>query len=97
MRGWLGSEPDPQTFVDGALCDYDEYPLPCHAAIDYHDPNWRVTQYPDAPLCAGALVMCANNCKLPHDPERAALVQSVEQDDDVFRRGPEFVAHHSGV
>lgn len=95
IRGWLGSETDPQAFVDGALCDHDDYPLPCHMEIDYSDPNWRETQLPQAPLCAGALVMCANNCKLPHDPERAALVMAVKRSDGVFRRGGEFISHHT--
>lgn len=91
--GWLGSG-TPESFAHGAVADHLDEEFPCHVAINYEEPDWKTKQYPDAPLCAGALAMCANNCKRPHDPERAALVREVGQDPEVFAWPHEFIAHH---
>lgn len=98
-RGWLGAETDPQVFVDGALADHCApwAELPCHATIDYTDPRWRDTQYPDAALCAGAVIFCKNQGKMPRDLTRAANVRAVERDTaTVFATPEEFIEHHSG-
>jgi hypothetical protein len=91
--GWLG-EDTPENFVSNALADFSDHPLPCHAAIDYEDPDWLENQYPHAPLCAGALIFCKNNMKLPRDAERSELVRSVKVDSDVFSTPNEFLDHH---
>src|SRR3954469_8301178 len=95
--GWLGAEDDPEEFVKGALADYADFPLPCHTNIDYSDPDWLKTQYPTAPLCAGALIFAKNRGKLPRDPERGAWVHAVESDlTTVFATPQEFIQHHTG-
>lgn len=98
-RGWLGAETDPEVFVSAALSDFMANPAdigyPCHLAIDYSDPDWKTTQLPDADLCAGALIMAANNYKLPRQPERAEAVRAVKQSPAVFRYADEFIAHHT--
>jgi hypothetical protein len=89
--GWLG-DADPQQFAAATLA---EAPMPCHSAIDYEDPDWRTSQLPRAPLCAGSLVFLANTCKLPRDPEHAAAVAAVAPDRDVvFAHVGEFLEHH---
>jgi len=94
--GWLGAEENPEEFVKGALADYADYPLPCHATIDYNDRGWLENQYLRAPLCAGALIFCKNNMKLPRDPERSESVRAVKQDhEQIFSTPDEFMRHHA--
>lgn len=98
-RGWLGSETNPRVFVNGATADYvaPDAELPCHLTIDYADPRWRDTQYPDAALCAGALIFCKNWGKMPRDPARSTNVRAVGRDtEDVFASPEEFIEHHLG-
>jgi hypothetical protein len=91
--GWLGAAPA-KDFVDAALADYVDHPLPCHLTIDYEDKNWMETQYPQSALCAGALIFARNQAKSPRDSERNAMVQAVEPDETVFRYPWEFYEHH---
>lgn len=93
LPGWLGSG-TPESFAYGAVADKLPEEFPCHCAIDYDDPKWKDTQYPEASLCAGALAMARNNCKLATDPERAALIAQVPRDPEVFQFPAEFLAHH---
>ena len=90
--GWLGAA-TPQQFLASTL---GEEHMPCHAAVDYDDPAWRESQYPQAPMCAGSLVFMANTSKLPRDPSLAAAVRQVDADHDtVFSRPDEFLDHHA--
>lgn len=92
--GWLGAS-DAHEFIQAAL---SECQMPCHCTIDYEDPHWEQTQYPDAPICAGSLVFLRNNCKLPRDETLKAMTRAVEQDrESVFCFRQEFVDHHEGV
>lgn len=93
--GWLGAD-TPQNFASNALADYSLFPLPCHQTIDYSDPDWQATQYEESALCAGALIFCKNNYKRPFDPERAAWIDAVEHDANVFRYPWEFIEYHGG-
>lgn len=71
--------------------------MPCHATVDYDDPNWK-DQLIEAPLCAGALVFLKNTGKLPRSPHLAAAVDAVEQDfDTVFVHGGQFLDHHKSL
>ncbi len=90
--GWLGSS-SPEEFL---FTTNSEAPMPCHCAIDYTDPDWKSTQFPSAPLCAGALVFLKNSCKSPRDPELNKAVKSVSADPEaVFQWGHEFLEHHN--
>lgn len=91
LRGYLGAS-TPEEFVKSCLA---EVHMPCHNAIDYEDPNWRDTQLPDAPFCAGALIFMRNTAKLPRDPELAKARSQVSADtENVFATMNEFLAHH---
>lgn len=84
-------------FVDGALADYAEYDLPCHTTIDYEKGDWLEDQYPEAALCAGALIFARNQAKSPRDPARAENIRQVEADTEtVFAYPWEFYDHHGG-
>jgi hypothetical protein len=86
----------PQYYVGAALADYADFPVACHCEINYNDPEWRRTQYPTAPLCAGALIFARNQAKAPRDPQRAGWVEGVQPSDSVFRYPHELVEHHGG-
>lgn len=95
IPGYLGAERDPEQFTRAALADSGDR-LPCHCTIDYTDDEWRDTQLSDAAMCAGALAMLSNQCKLPRDPDLAEVVQQVPSDPEVFTMATEFVEHHGG-
>lgn len=99
VPGWLGSSVDAeQDFVANALADVSDEPLPCHSTINYDDPDWKASQYPDAALCAGALIFARNTAKLPRDPAKADAVLSVQADHDrVFSSAEQFLDHHRGA
>lgn len=90
--GWLGNS----TTLE-FLAQAEHAPkMPCHCAIDYEDEDWKETQLPDAPRCAGHAAYLRNRCKLPTDRDLAALCEQVGRRHDVFTRPDEFVAHHGG-
>lgn len=69
--------------------------MPCHTAVDYERPDWRV-QAAQAPFCAGALTFLKNICKLPRDDALRVARENVQPDREaVFARPDEFLAHHS--
>ena len=69
--------------------------MPCHAAIDYEDPDWR-EKAQSAPYCAGALIFLRNHCILPRDPVLAEARQRVEADHAlVFSYSDQFLDHHT--
>jgi hypothetical protein len=108
--GWLGKGNPTQEeldhlcehYVEGALSDYaqdadgNRTDIPCHLTIQFEDPDWEQNQYPDAPLCAGALIFAKNNFKSPREPQRREAVDAVEHDPNVFRYPFEFFEHHGG-
>lgn len=67
LQGWLG-DGTPESFI---ACIQREEPLPCHQSIDYTDPKWKEKWVAGeiGKTCAGGLIMTANMCKLPRDPE----------------------------
>ena len=92
--GWLGSD-HPTAFVGKSYVA--EVDMPCHMAIDYTDPDWATSQEPDADMCAGALILLANDHKLPREPRMSDAVRAVEPDcEQVFASPGEFLAHHTG-
>lgn len=92
--GWLGDD-TPEGFLHAAK---SECHMPCHATIDYDDPNWKSSQLPTAPLCAGALIFLRNTGAMPRDPMLAEAAKQVERDAElVFANGPEFVEHHHSL
>lgn len=97
--GWLGFS-GPEWFVESALSDFASYQggavmAPCHQTVDYEDPDWQET-IDDADACVGALQFCANNMKMPRDPERMAAVKVAGRNDDVFATPQEFIDYHEG-
>ena len=83
--GWLGGY-QPQRFTQQVLRDGP--PLPCHLTI----PEQGV---PASAVCAGSLVFMLNSCKLPLDPELAAMRAQVTADHvAVFSNAGQFLAHH---
>jgi len=91
MQGWLGAA-SPEEFGLAV----GEADLPCHKAIDYDDPQWRETQLPEAPACAGALILTKNQSKIPVNPRLAAMVGKVAKDTEkVFAWTFEFIQHHN--
>lgn len=91
--GWLGAD-SPEGFLSTTL---GEAEMPCHATIDYDDPNWKA-RLAEAPLCAGALIFLKNTAKSPRNPHLAAAVDAVQEDHDtVFTHGGEFLEHHKSL
>ena len=91
-RGWLGAS-TPLEFLSQA----EHAPkMPCHLRIDYDDADWKETQLPAAPRCAGHAAYLRNRCKRPTDPELLALCDAVGRRADVFTRPEEFIGHHGG-
>jgi hypothetical protein len=88
--GWLGEAP-PEEFVQLIQI---EYPLPCHATLDYEDPRWRERWEAGevGSLCRGALVMAANMRKLARNQSAQPRVPA--DCEAVFATPAEFVAHH---
>ena len=95
--GYLGAD-DPEHFYRASVTQ-ERTPasaMPCHMEIDYSDPDWVHTQYPDADICAGNLVYFRNYMKSPRDPEMNAAVRSVSPSPHVFSTPGEFLTHHAG-
>jgi hypothetical protein len=89
MPGWLGAG-SPESFVQ---CINTDDILPCHQTVDYEDPAWKekwVAQT-EGNTCAGALIMTANMCKTPRDPNFPRMPRNRET---VFATPMEFVRHH---
>lgn len=89
LPGWLGDE-TPSAFL---WATQREHMMPCHCGVDYEDPDWK-EKLVDAPHCAGSLVFMKNNCQLPIHPDLREMVEQVEQSEDVFQWGKEFLDHH---
>lgn len=70
--------------------------MPCHQTIEYDDPDWQASQYPDSSLCAGSLIHIRNQFKMPRDAGLAAGVRMVPMDPvNVFQWPQEFIDHHN--
>jgi hypothetical protein len=89
--GYLGAD-NPLHFYRASVAQ--EQHMPCHEAIDYEDPDWLTTQFPDAPYCAGTLIFFRNFLKVPRDPVLAAAVRSVNQLRFVFTNPEGFMRRH---
>lgn len=90
-RGWLG-EDDALSFFRKSV--FGEQDMPCHMDINYDDPDWLNTQYPNAPYCAGGLIFFRNYMKMPRKAALAAAVRAVRPSRSIFSRGYEFLMHH---
>lgn len=92
MPGWLGSN-TPQSFIIAISMDR---PLPCHTTIDYEQRNWLVQweRQRIGFICAGSLIMAANMCKLPRDPDFPRMRPDHAL---VFSHHDEFIAHHANA
>lgn len=91
LPGYLGAS-TPTEFMLHTLDQ--EVRMPCHSAIDYEDKDWYRSQYPQAPLCAGALAFMCNTAKSPRDPDLRDARNQVGRRDDVFGNRKEFLEHH---
>lgn len=93
-QGYLGEcLGDPWEFLRAHFIE-GEVPLPCHMTVDWQHPNAQ-KRAKTAPMCRGFVTFMRNTCKLPRDPEIAALVREVEPDrDTVFASLNEFLLHH---
>lgn len=90
MPGWLGASA-PERFIGSIMT---ELPLPCHQTIDYDgDPSWKEKWEAQeiGSICAGALILSANLCKMPRDREFPRMKSDREQ---VFATPNEFIDHH---
>lgn len=92
LAGWLGGFPA-EWFTERVL---KETPLVCHQSLDDDKSDFLsereiIEKYP---LCAGALIVQRNMCKIPRDPNHAEAVRAVERSPDVFNHPVEFIAHH---
>lgn len=87
LPGYLGND-TPDGFLATTMADT---PMPCHMQVDYERDDWR-EQASKAALCAGALHMFANMCKLSRDSTRPRLPKS----DEVFTFPSDFLKHHKG-
>ena len=68
-------------------------PMPCHATVDYSDPDWRDQLETDAvAYCVGAAIFLRNQLKLPMLRSRARFVADRKT---IFANRAEFLAHHS--
>ena len=92
MPGWLGAA-NPQSFITAISM---EQPLPCHQTIDYTNPDWKVQWEAQkvGNICAGALIMSANMCKLPRDRSFPRLERDVLR---VFKLPQEFIDYHENA
>ncbi len=90
--GWLGAS-TPKGFMQSVFMQ--ECHMPCHGEIDYEKSDWREKQLPEAPLCAGSLIMMRNACKMPRDDYLAKAVGAVCSSEDVFKTPVEFIKHHT--
>jgi hypothetical protein len=88
--GWLGAD-TPEGF---AATSEAEVRMPCHIHVDYDRDDWE-EQADEAPQCAGRAIHFKNRCKLPHNPDVAALVKEVERSPDVFTHVHDFIDHHN--
>ena len=90
--GWLGAATPASFIVEISM----ERPLPCHPTIDYDDPNWleKWNRQEIGRICAGSLIMAANMCKRPRDPEFPRLPRDASA---VFATHLEFIEHHDGA
>ena len=91
LRGYLGGD-NPVHFYRQSITN--ENMMPCHEQIDYTDPDWRETQFPDVDLCAGYLIYFRNHLKQPRYGPLAAAVRRVKQSKAVFSWPVEFLRHH---
>lgn len=92
MPGWLG-EATPQSFI--IEISY-ERPLPCHLSIDYSRASWAKDWKAGriGSMCAGALIMASNMCKLPRDPNFPRMPADRQL---VFSSPQEFIDHHESA
>jgi len=93
--GWLGGY-EAEWFTERVQ---REVPLICHRSLeddksDFLSESEIIDKYP---LCAGALIVQKNMCKLPRDPNHGAAVSAVERSSEVFSHPREFIAHHQGA
>lgn len=66
--GWTGAHKSAREFVEIAR---SEELFPCHATIDYTDPEWR-EQLDEAQHCVGIAAFRRKLCKIPRDHAVAA-------------------------
>lgn len=92
--GWLGASTAAEFMSQTLGAQYADNAMPCHCAINYEDKDWRTTQFPGAPICAGWLQFLANWCKMPYDPVLGDALVLCGTSADVFANPKEFLAHH---
>lgn len=93
--GWLGAD-TPEGFMAMTLQGHDCATAgPCHQSIDYGDPDWRETQYPQSALCVGALQFLNNWLRQPYGPDLVEACRAVGTNENVFARPEEFLRYHS--
>lgn len=95
LAGYLGAD-DPVGFYRASVTQERTLAsaMPCHEQIDYEDPEWQDTQYPDTDVCAGNMAYLANHMKRPRDTGLAEAVKAVGKLPGVFSWAHEFIGHH---
>lgn len=92
--GWLGNS----TVENFLATTLGESHMPCHQTIDYEDDEWKDTQLPDAPFCAGSLIFFQNYFKMPRDEKLCDAVKAVKRNpEEIFTQPAEFLAYHGGT
>lgn len=71
-KGWIGTHPTAQDFVDLARADH---PFPCHMTVDQESPIEPLEQMESASVaqCAGQALFMNKMIKLSRRPEMAAM------------------------
>lgn len=91
--GWLGAA-TPESFIHEIVVA--ENALPCHLTLDYTDPDWKKKWEAGetGQTCAGALIMAANMCKRPRDPNHPRMKADPEL---VFPNQRAFLDYHNNA
>jgi hypothetical protein len=95
--GWLGAN-EPREFAQLALSDHMVH---CHSMMVYDSgmsEEEQQEQEEKTKRCRGAAIMMRNQCKLPRDPQAAAVVLKVDSDNEtIFSNFLQFIDHHESA
>lgn len=92
LPGWLGAT-TPDEFIAAM---HSDLPMPCHAAVDYSDPNWK-DKLADVPQCSGQAIYLSNVCKIPR-PMISGIPVALTLPKDhelVFSSPADFLKYHT--
>lgn len=89
LPGYLGDcSYEPERFLDGL----QNHVMPCHMSINWDAITESKIKYKTP--CKGSLIYLKNIMVLPVNKEYAALRNSVEPDETIFKTRAEFIKYH---